>query len=61
MDPKAPWLSKTLWTNVMMAVAAMVPAVQSYVSAHPMVFTMGFAAVNFLLRLVTKNAVGLND
>lgn len=61
MDSKAPWLSKTLWTNAVMAVAAFVPVVSSYIGTHPMVFTVAFAAVNFALRLVTKNAVALND
>lgn len=61
MDPKAPYLSKTLWTNLIVAAVAFFPAAQSYVSAHPLAIVEAFAVVNFVLRLVTKNAISLND
>lgn len=58
---KSPLLSKTLWMNLIVAAAAFIPVAQSYISGHPSVFAIGFAAANFILRLVTKQAIGLSD
>lgn len=68
MDPKSPLLSKTLWFNVVFAILALVAPHFSGVLSDPanagtvsMVETVLVTAVNFLLRLVTKQAIGLGD
>lgn len=62
MDTKKPYLSKTLWLNALVAVAAIAyPPASEWVAAHPEVVLGVFAGVNILLRLVTKNAIGLQD
>jgi hypothetical protein len=54
-EPKKPWESKTIWVNLIMAGLAFVPQIQ--VLASPEVIGGVFAAVNGLLRLVTKTGV----
>ena len=62
MDSKKPWLSKTLWVNAIVAVSAMIyPPASEWVSAHPDVVVSVFAGINILLRLVTKDAIGLSE
>ncbi len=62
MPVKKPWLSKTIWVNLIVAVAAMVyPPVQDYIVAHPEVVMLVFSAVNIVLRLVTKDAIQILD
>lgn len=59
---KKPWLSKTLITNLVLAVTAVVcPPVQVWISAHPEVSAMVWSGVNAVLRLVTKDAISLQD
>lgn len=52
------WKSKTLWINLLMAIAAFFPAVQAHLDAETM--GMVFAGVNGILRVVTKEKVSLN-
>lgn len=60
MDSKAPWLSKTLWANMMMAILALlVPGAHDWAMSHPEALTMGFTVVNMLLRLVSKDKLQL--
>lgn len=61
MDSKKPWLSKTLWINLIMAIAAFFPPVQAYVAAHPETLLVAFSVVNIILRLVTKGAIQIGD
>lgn len=58
---KAPWLSKTLILNLVMAVAAFIPGVGTYIAAHPDIAMSVLAGVNFILRLVTKDKISLQD
>jgi len=59
--PKKAWMSKTLWTNVVMAifavVAAWVPKVGEVVNEEAVI--MMFAMINMILRLVTKDKIVL--
>lgn len=53
---KKPWLSKTLWMNLIMAVLVMFwPAAGDVVASHPEVATMVWSGINMLLRFVTKD------
>ena len=54
---KKPYLSKTLWVNALVAIAAFFPGLQETVSAENLM--MLAAVVNMGLRLVTKDAIGL--
>jgi len=58
---KKPWLSKTLWINLIMAVSAFIPVAHEYLVAHPEVVVIGFSVVNMLLRLVSKDQLSLVD
>lgn len=57
MDNKSVLQSKTIWVNLIMAVAAFFPSVQTYISAHPELIPTAFAVLNILIRLVTKQGV----
>lgn len=62
MDTKKPWFSKTLWANLVMAVLAItVPGAHEWAVANPEMMAMGFAAVNAILRLATKDKLQLRD
>lgn len=56
---KKPWLSKTLWTNLLLALVAFIPSVGEWVGNNPQVVLFFFGAVNMVLRLVTKDKVSL--
>jgi len=53
------WQSKTAWLNVVMAGLAFFPQVQAIVANHSEVYPMVFAAINLVLRFVTKSGVQL--
>lgn len=57
---KSPFLSKTLWMNLVVAIAAFFPSVQSYIASNPMVTVMAFAGANFVLRLLSKDKLTLS-
>ncbi len=59
METKPIYLSKTVWANVILAAAAFIPAVNEYLQANPEILGLGFALVNTLLRLITKDKVEL--
>ena len=59
--PKKPWMSKTIWVNMILAmvaiISAWVPQVGTIVS--PETVAMVMAMINMILRLVTKDALVL--
>lgn len=59
---KKPWLSKTLWVNLLMAVFALVwqPAAE-FIAANPETVAVIFTGINMILRLVTKEKIVLID
>lgn len=60
MEPKHPVRSKTVWFNLIVALAAFVPAVSEWVKAHPEMVMQGLVAVNVLLRFLTKDKLSLD-
>ena len=60
MEEKKPWNSKTLWLNLLVAVGAMLPwaPVQEMMSEANLVMVL--SVVNMVLRLVSKDKIGLN-
>ena len=62
METKSPLLSKTLWVNFIMAMSALfIPAIKEWMVASPDMVAMIFSGVNMLLRLVTKQKLGLSE
>lgn len=55
-----PYLSKTLWTNAIIAAVAFFPGAQAYVTAHPMIVVEVLAGVNIVLRILTKSKLSLS-
>lgn len=59
---KKPWQSKTLILNAVVAVLALAyPPAAEWIQAHPDIILASFAAINFILRLVTKDKIGLAE
>ena len=52
------WTSKTLWTNVLVIVIAILTQVESMISAGQAVTLI--AVVNIALRVITKNGINFN-
>lgn len=61
MEAKKPWQSKTLWVNLLLAVAAFIPAVSSVVKESPDMAGLVITMVNVILRFVTKDKIQLVD
>ena len=51
------WQSKTLWVNLIMAIAAFFPQVQDKLSVEQM--AAGITAVNAILRATTKEGISI--
>jgi|JI10StandDraft_1071094.scaffolds.fasta_scaffold2899862_2 hypothetical protein len=61
-EVKKPYLSKTLWMNLITAAFAIFYApAKEWISANPQIVVGALTGLNFLLRLVTKDKVGLQD
>lgn len=54
---KKPWLSKTLWTNLIVAATAFYPPASGWIAAHVELFSLGWGALNMILRMVTKDSL----
>lgn len=61
MENKAPYKSKTIWVNLLFAVAAFFPQAQEFLKNHPEAVMSGFAVLNMVLRLVSKDKIGLEN
>jgi len=48
------YLSKTVWVNVVMLVAAVVPASQAFLAQHFSEAGIGWSLINLVLRAITK-------
>lgn len=55
---KKPWKSKTIIANLIVAVVAFFPGVQESVS--PEVVAQALVVINIVLRMVTKDKIGLS-
>lgn len=59
---KKPYLSKTLWVNLLLAVTALaLPSAQAWMSKNPETVAMVFSGLNMVLRLVTKEKLSLGE
>lgn len=59
MGTKAPWQSKTIWSNAIIALAAFYPPAQVWVAMHPELFSLGLAGLNLLLRFITSKGISV--
>jgi len=60
-ETKKPWLSKTLWTNVLFAASGFIPGVHEWAMAHTEFVMAAFGFINMVLRFVTKDKISLQD
>lgn len=51
------WQSKTLWVNLVLAIAAFFPQVQAHINSESM--AVGITAVNAILRATTDQGITL--
>jgi hypothetical protein len=58
-ESKKLYKSKTLWVNLVMAVAAFIPGVGEWVAGNTEAAGAIVAGINVVLRLVTKEKVSL--
>lgn len=58
---KKPWLSKTLWANLLMAIIAFIPwaPLQSWIAGNPDLVLQILAGVNIVLRMLTDSKIQL--
>lgn len=55
---KRPWQSKTLWANLIIALGALlIPGSAEWIRGHPEISVLLQVAINFALRLVTKEKI----
>ena len=58
-NKKSPFLSKTLWMNLILGIVAFIPSVKEIVT--PEMLVMVFPVLNMILRLVTKDKIVLGE
>lgn len=58
-DTKPFYLSKTFWLNAVMLVAMAVPAAKGFIEQYFSEVGMGWALINMVLRLVSKERLSL--
>lgn len=62
MEKKNPLKSKTLWLNfIAAALALFYPPAQEWIATHPDAVVAIVSGVNMLLRLITKEKIGLEE
>ena len=54
---KKPWYSKSVWTNLVIALAAFYPPVSEFIVSNPTLVVAAFGVVNVVLRLITKEKI----
>tara|TARA_Y100000401_G_C8324043_1_gene227079 strand:+ start:2007 stop:2192 length:186 start_codon:yes stop_codon:yes gene_type:complete len=60
LEEKKPWKSKTLWLNLLVSVGAMLPWAPVAEAMSEGNLVMVLSVVNMVLRLVSKDKIGLN-
>lgn len=59
METKPVYLSKTVWTNLLLAVAVFYGPASQYLQGHPDILAIVFSGVNLVLRFATKAKLAL--
>lgn len=60
LEEKKPWKSKTLWLNLLVSLGAMSPWSPVAEAMSEANLIMVLSVVNMVLRLVSKDKIGLN-
>jgi len=55
--PKKAWQSKTVWTNIALAVAPLIPGASEWIAANPETFGAVVGVLNVVLRAVTTRGL----
>jgi len=55
------WVSKTMWTNLLIAMAAFFPPIQDWISKNPEQMVWVWAGINLVLRFISKGKISLQD
>lgn len=58
---KKPWLSKTVWINLALALSAFYPPIGDWMTGHGELVGVAFAALNVVLRALTKDKLSIGD
>jgi hypothetical protein len=63
MEPSAkkPWLSKTIWLNVLGIIGMFIPVIGDYIKANPELVVAFFTIANIALRLISHDKIGLEE
>ena len=62
MDKKKFWLSKTFWINLVVPVVSyFYPPANEFIVSHPSEVVAAWAAINMILRWISKSEVVLID
>lgn len=59
METKPVYLSKTFWVQILAVIALVIPASSQFIQAHFTEAGMGWAMINVVLRLISKDKVQL--
>lgn len=59
---KKPWQSKTILMNFIVAAAALLyPPAAEVINSHPTEIASFFAIANIVLRVITKDKIGISE
>ena len=61
METKPPWKSKTVWTGIVVAIAALIPTVSEWIKANPEAFSGIVGGIFVLLRIVTAGRIAIDN
>ena len=59
VDPKKPYLSKTIWMALIVAASALIPGAGEFVSKNIELVGLVVGGIFTVLRLVTKGKIGM--
>ena len=59
MISKKPWLSKTILTNLLIAILAFFPGVSDFVASNPQIVIAFWSITNIVLRWISKDKIQL--
>ena len=60
METKSPFKSKTVWVGLIMASAAFIPSVSTWIAANPTIFAEIVSAAIVGLRMISKGKIEIS-
>lgn len=62
VNKKPAWLSKTLWTNFILALSALfLPSVGDFIASNPEAAALGWSVINMVLRWASKDQLSIDS